>query len=151
MENEQERAVWEAVSRGENYMNELDKLRESMDGQPITQKLLRLDTVLERVFEALKKHPEQLEEMEQFMEYYLPTTVKLVTSYHEFAQVEFPGENIRNAKTEIEQTMDTINSAFEKLLDDIYQDTAFDILTDASVLQSMMAREGLTEPEFKLK
>lgn len=148
-ENEQTKTVWEAVSRGENYMNELDQLRESMEEQPIVQKLLRLDTVLERVFDALKKHPEQLDEMEQFMEYYLPTTVKLVKSYHEFAQVEFPGENIKKAKTEIEQTLDTINSAFEKLLDDIYQDTAFDVLTDASVLQSMMAREGLTGTDFK--
>ena len=59
--------------------------------------------------------------------------------------MEFPGENVKRAKKEIEQTMDAINHGLEKLLDDFYQDTAFDVLSDASVLQSMLAREGLTQ------
>lgn len=63
--------------------------------------------------------------------------------------MEFPGENIREAKKEIRQTLDTINGAFEKLLDDMYQDTAFDVMTDASVLQSMLAREGMTDGDFQ--
>lgn len=142
-------SVSEVIAKGESYMNQLDKLRESMPGQPIREKLIRLDTILERLFQVLKKHPEQLDELERFMEYYLPTTVKLVTLYQEFSEVEFPGENICQAKKEIEQTLETINDAFEKLLDDIYQDTAFDVLTDVSVLQSMLARDGLTEPDLK--
>ena len=87
--------------------------------------------------------------MERCKETYPPTTMKLVTTYHEFSMVEFPGENIREAKKEIRQTLDTINRAFEKLLDDMYQDTAFDVMTDASALQSMLAREGMTDGDFK--
>ena len=137
--------VWEAISRGEEYKRALTSLWETMPNQPISEKILRLRVLLDRLFEALKKHPEQLEDMERLMEYYLPTTVKLVTSYQEFANVEFPGENVKRAKKEIEQTMDAINHGLEKLLDDFYQDTAFDVLSDASVLQSMLAREGLTQ------
>lgn len=147
-DRETDSQVMEAISRGGQYMEQLDGLREAMAGQAVAEKLIRLDTVLERLFAVLRKHPEQLDELERFMEYYLPTTVKLVRAYHEFAQVEFPGENIRTAKKEIEETMDTINRAFENLLDDIYQDAAFDVMTDASVLQSMLAREGLTGSDF---
>ena len=137
----------EAIDRGREYMDQLDGIREAMKGQNeeetiMREKLLRLDIVLERLFAALEKYPEQLDEMERFMEYYLPTTVKLAAAYQEFSQVEFPGENVKHAKKEILQTMDTINGAFEKLLDDLYQDAAFDVLTDASVLQSMLAGEA---------
>ena len=59
------------------------------------------------------------------------------------------GENIKTAKEEIEKTLDTINDAFETLLDDLYQDTAFDVTTDASVLQAMLEKEGLTGSDFK--
>ena len=111
-------------------------------------KLLRLKAVLLHLFETLEKHPEQLDEMEKFMEYYLPTTVKMAETYREFAAVRFPGENIKEAKTEILQAMDTINGAFEKLLDDLDEDAAFDVITDASVLKSMLAREGMTEGDF---
>lgn len=142
-------SISEALSRGEAYMDQLDQLRDAMPGEPIREKLLRLDTILERLFLVLKKHPDQMDELERFMEYYLPTTVKLVTAYQEFSEVEFPGENINQGKQEIEETLETINDAFEKLLDDIYEDTAFDVLTDVSVLQSMLARDGLTEPELR--
>ena len=131
-------------------MAKLDGLREALPQScEMTGKLLRLDQILERLFGTLRKYPDQLDELERFMEYYLPTTVKLVKAYQEFTAVEFPGDNIKKAKTEIEATMDTINGAFEKLLDDMYEDTAFDVMTDASVLQTMLAREGLTEKDFQ--
>ena len=139
-----------AILRGEEQMELLDQMRRSMPESEMTGKLLRLDRILERLFETLRKYPDQLDELEKFMEYYLPTTVKLVTAYKEFSEVEFPGDNITNAKKEIEETMDTINGAFEKLLDDMYEDTAFDVMTDASVLQSMLKREGLTESDFQM-
>ena len=83
------------------------------------------------------------------MEYYLPTTVKLAESYREFAAVEFPGENIRQAREKILGTLDTINKAFEGLQDDLYQDAAFDAMTDASVLRTMLERDGMAEPDFQ--
>ncbi len=137
-----------AVRQGEEFMTALAGLRESMSGDPIAGKLMRLETVLSYLFEALKKHPDQLDDMEKCMEYYLPTTVKLTRSYREFTAVKFPGENINQAKKEILRSLDTINSAFEKLLDDLYEDAAFDVMTDASVLRTMLARDGMTENDF---
>ena len=55
------------------------------------------------------------------------------------------GENIRASKAEIEATLDTLNVAFEKLLDSLFQDTAWDVSSDISVLNTMLAQEGLTE------
>ncbi len=142
-------AVDAAIARGEEQMELLDEMRRTMPAGVMTEKLIRLDRVLGRLFETLRRYPDQLDELERFMEYYLPTTVKLVTAYKEFAAVEFPGDNINTAKQEIEKTMDTINDAFEKLLDDMYEDTAFDVMTDASVLQTILKREGLTEGDFE--
>lgn len=138
-----------AVRQGEQYMSTLRRLRESMPGDPVDARLLRLETVLGHLFGTLKKHPEQMDEMERFMEYYLPTTVKLAESYREFAAVEFPGENIRQAREKILGTLDTINKAFEGLQDDLYQDAAFDAMTDASVLRTMLERDGMAEPDFQ--
>ena len=40
--------------------------------------------------------------------------------------------------------MDTINMAFESLLDSLFQDMAWDISSDISVMKTMMAQDGLT-------
>lgn len=89
--------------------------------------------------------------MKKFMGYYLPTTLKLVRAYREFDKQPVAGENITSGKQEIERTMDTINEAFENLLDDLFQDTAWDISTDISVLKTMLAQEGLTEDKVKAR
>ena len=79
------------------------------------------------------------------MDYYLPTTMKLLNAYEELDKQDMQGENIKTAKQEIENTLDTINIAFENLLDSFYKETAWDVSSDISVLKTMFAQEGLTE------
>ena len=88
--------------------------------------------------------------MNKFMEYYLPTTLKLVKAYREFDGQALEGENISSGKQEIEKTLDTINKAFLNLFDNLFADTAMDISTDISVLRTMLAQEGLTDSDFNL-
>ena len=79
------------------------------------------------------------------MNYYLPTTTKLIDTYRELDAKPEVGDNIKKTKKEIEDTLDTINFAFEKIFDDMFLDTAWDISSDISVMKTMMAQEGLTQ------
>ena len=83
------------------------------------------------------------------MDYYLPTTMKLLEAYEELDAQPVQGENIISSKKEIEDTIDTLNLAFEKLLDSLFQDTAWDVSSDISVLHTMLAQKGLTEDGLK--
>ncbi len=140
--------VKKMMEEGQNYVRILREANDAIPGEVISEKIYRLETIIQRIFQTVEKHPEQMEEMERFMDYYLPTTVKLVNAYRDFDSVDIPGENIISAKHEIEETLDTINLAFERLLDDMYQDAAFDISAEASVLQTMLKKDGWTESDF---
>lgn len=135
------------VAEGQEYIRKLRTLNDAIPGEVISEKLFRLERVLTEIFDALREHPEKKPQMRKFMDYYLPTTLKLVQTYADFDGVQIQGENITTAKQEIEKTLDTINAAFEKLLDDLFQDAAFDATTDAQVLQTLLAQEGLAEDE----
>ncbi len=97
-----------------------------------------------RIFKRVEQHPELISDLHKFMDYYLPTTVKLLKAYEELDKQPVEGENIKTAKQEIENTLDTINEAFENLLDSFFRNTAWDVSTDISVLKTMLAQEGLT-------
>ena len=93
-----------------------------------------------------------IDDLHKFMDYYLPTTMKLLNAYEELDKQELTGEHVQSAKTEIENTLDTINDAFENLLDSFYKETAWDVSSDISVLKTMLAQEGLTgKDDFKEK
>ena len=85
------------------------------------------------------------------MKYYMPTTIKLLNAYKELDSQPVEGENIRKSKQEIRDTVDTINSAYEKLLDSFFEESTMDIHSDISVLQTMFAQEGLNQSPFEEK
>lgn len=148
-QNTEQSEIDKMIQKGNEYIRDIRMANDAIPGVVISAKLDRLELVIRKIFESVKKHPEQMNEMDRFMEYYLPTTQKLVNAYREFDALPVKGENVTKSMTEIENTLDTISSAFEKLLDDLFQDTAFDISSDISVLQTMLAREGYKEKDFK--
>lgn len=149
--NVKESSVTQIVREGQAYMDRLRQLNIEIPGEVISNKLYQLDYLLTRIFAVIREHPENCPQMRKFMEYYLPTTVKLVESYADFDKAGVQGENITSAKAEIEKTMDTINQAFEKLLDDIYLSQAMETAADAQVLKTLLAQDGYTKSDFELK
>lgn len=131
------------ITEGQECIRKLRDMNDNIPGEEISAKLFRLENLLKEIFEGLKEHREQRHQMKKFMNYYLPTTLKLVEAYEEFDEMEAQSQEIIEAKLEIEKTLDTINCAFEELLARMYRDTAFDVTTDAQVLTTMLVKEGL--------
>lgn len=137
------------IAEGQEYIRQLREMNDQIPGEVISEKLYHLEDLLKEIFSRLSEHPEQMPKMHKVMSYYLPTTMKLVSAYAEFDKVSEQGQDIVLAKAEIENTLDTINDSFVELLNNLFRDAAFDAATDAQVLKSMLAREGLTkEPDF---
>ena len=140
----QESEIHTMADEGMEYIRKLRDLNDRIPGEVISAKLFCLENLLKDIFESVRQHPEQTDRMHKLMSYYLPTTLKLVESYERFDKVSSPGPDIIKAKAEIENTLDTINQAFRELLNSLFQDTVFDVTTDAQVLKTMLAKEGLT-------
>lgn len=141
--SEQEAELNAMVAEGMECIRKLRLLNDKIPGEVISAKLFRLENLLKSLFDSVREHPEQMHRMHKLMNYYLPTTLKLVEAYEEFDRVSVPGDDIIAAKAEIENTLDTINQAFTELLNNLFQDAVLDATTDAQVLKTMLAREGL--------
>lgn len=137
-----------AIEEGNRYIEAIRRANDAIPGEEISEKLYRLEALIRKIFEVLKQKPEQLPKLRKFMQYYMPTTLKLVQAYQELDAQPAQGENIRQSKAEIEKTLDTINLAYEKLLDSFFEDAAIDIKSDITVLETMLAQEGLTKNQF---
>ncbi len=137
------------VEEGKEYIRRIKAANDSMPDEEISGKLFRLERICTRIFEYIEQNPEKLSDIRRFMSYYMPTTLKLVEAYQEFSEQPVQGDNITTAKKEIEEMLDDINGAFEKMFDKLFEDDAMDISTDISVLSTMLAQEGLLKDEFK--
>ncbi len=133
------------VKEGMDAVNKLHALNDDIPGEVISKKLDCLEGLLKQMFDRVKEHPEQMDRMHKLMDYYLPTMLKLVEAYAEYDKVSAPGKEIIQAKAEIENTLDTINEAFVQLLNNLFQDSVWDVTSDAQVLTTMLTQEGLAQ------
>ena len=138
----------------DQYKKILDELRRVNDAIPdeeMSDKISRLEAVSAKIFEQAKSDPDKLPQMRKFMDYYLPTSLKLLNTYAELDNQGVEGENISESKRRIEQTMDTLVKAFENQLDRLFASDALDVSTDIDVMQNMLRADGLTDDTpFKL-
>jgi len=141
--------VQEVLDRGDAYIAQIRRCNDAIPGAVISEKISRIELLVQRIFDRAEEHPEIIPDLKKMMDYYLPMTVKLLNAYAEMDAQPVQGETILNSKKEIEATLDTLNKAFEKLLDELFADTALDVSSDISVLHTLLAQEGLTEDELQ--
>ena len=133
------------IADGDGAIKTMRTLNDSIQDETVSGQIDRLEEVSGRIFAYVKDHPEKLPQIRKFMSYYLPTTIKLLNAYDRMSGAGVSGENIDTTLSKVEGMMRTIVAAFEKQLDSLYGAEALDISTDITVLENMMAREGLTE------
>lgn len=137
------------------YDKTLLRLRELNDAIPdeeMSDRIARLEAVTAKIFAQAESDPEKLPQMRKFLDYYLPTSLKLLEAYAEMDAQGIEGENISESKRRIEQAMGTLVTAFENQLDKLFQSDALDLSADIDVMEKMLQADGLAgEDPFSLK
>lgn len=133
------------MQEGKKYIKQMQEANVAIADEEISAQIDRLEAVTKKIFDYIAENPEKILQIRKFMNYYLPTTLKLLRSYDRLCSQGVEGDNISATMHEIEGMMHTIVIAFEKQLDLLFQDEAMDIATDISVMESMLEQEGLTE------
>ena len=148
-DNTEESKYDNTIKRGEEYISQIQEANNYIKDENMSLKLTKLEEILREIFKNIKKNPENISYVRKTIEHYLPMTIKLVNSYIELSNQSIQGDNIKNAKKEIEESIDLINKAFEALLNDLFEEVAMDISTDISALKTLFTQDGLTKEEIK--
>ena len=145
--DQQRQAAEEAARNADGYEGMLLAIRRAndrIDDAELSAKIDRLEAVTGQIFKIIQEKPAKKNQASTFLNYYLPTTQKLLDSYADFEETGVSGQNLDQAKTRIADTMDNIIVGFERQLDMLYQDTAMDIDSDIRVMETMLRRDTAT-------
>lgn len=136
------------LDRGKAFIALIREGNEAIPDEEISRTLDRIEHVVTAILDAAAENPELIDDLDRLLDYYLPTTVKLLETYRELDSQPIQSDNIVDSKREIEKALDSLSVAFEKLLDSLFRDVATDVSSDITVLRTVLAQEGLTESPF---
>lgn len=135
------------IDEGYGYLKQLREANDRIPDEVMSARISRMEAASADIFAYIAENPEKAPQIRRFMNYYLPTTLRLLTSYEKLSRQRVKGENIQKTMFEIEGMMETIAGAFEKQLDSLFGEDAMDIAADISVMESILKQEGLSDDE----
>ncbi len=131
------------IAERERALSEMRRLNDTIEDEVISARIDHLEDVTAKIIDTVVVKPSKLPQLRRFLNYYLPTTLKLLNAYDRMDAAGVSGSNIDGTKAKIEDIMGTICTAFDKQLDALYGEEALDISTDIAVLENLLAQEGL--------
>lgn len=137
------------IEEGQGYVRLIRQCNDEIPGEEMSDKLERLELLVTRIFAQVEKEPELAPELRKMLSFYLPTTKKLLEAYRDLDRQQIDVSNIAQTKRDIEAAVDTINEAFERFLDELFRDKAWDIQSDISVLHTMLKQDGYLKQDFE--
>ena len=126
-------------------ISEMRRLNDNIPDPRLSQQIDHLEEVTGKIVDQVVAQPKKLPQIRRFMDYYLPTTLKLLNAYDRMDSTGIAGDNITATKDKVSAMMDTIVQAFNRQLDALFGEEALDISTDITVMENLLAREGLTQ------
>lgn len=131
------------IAERDRAVSEMHRLNDSIEDPTISAQIDRLESTTKKIIAQVVQNPEKLPQIRRFLNYYLPTTLKLLNAYDRADSAGISGANIDGTKGKVSEMMDTIVTAFDRQLDALFGDEALDISTDITVMEQMLAREGI--------
>ena len=122
---------------------ELRRLDENIEDAKLSAQIVHMEEVTGKIFDIVAGQPAKLSQLRRFLNYYLTTTLKLLNAYDRMDAAGVSGANIDGTMGKIETMMNTVVVAFDRQLDALFADEALDISTDITVMEQMLAREGI--------
>ena len=139
------------VEEGNKALAEMGRLYLSIKDTEVRGKINEIMRVTDKIVQDAISDPSDIPQIKKFMNYYLPTTIKLLNAYDRMSSQGIEGENLDKSMKSINEMLDDAIAAYKKMLDSLFADQALDIETEIDVMNTMLSREGLTgEKDFQV-
>ena len=132
------------LQEGNRALSEMGRIYMSVQDVEVRKKINELMRITDKITQDAIHDPSDIPQIKKFMNYYLPTTIKLLNAYDRMSAQGIEGENLDKSMKNINDMLDQAIEAYKKRLDSLFENQALDIETDIEVMNQMLAREGLS-------
>lgn len=143
-----DKAADQVIITGQDMLATIRKENEAIPDQELSGLMDNLSTKCEQIFRTVSETPSKAPQVRKFMNYYLPTTLKMLANYRTMQQRGVSYGEMQDARQTTVRGMNLVLKACQKLIDNLHRDNMLDISTDIDVLEQMLKRDGFTDNEI---
>ena len=144
-------AVDTLVDKGQEMLAQIRHENDLIPDAELSSQMDQLEDVANRIFRTVAEKPDKAPQIRRFMDYYMPTTLKMLEGYRKMDERQVAGQEAQATRAQIREAMSTVLKAFDKQLNALYQDDMLDLSTDIDVMETMLRQDGLIDSGMKQK
>ena len=138
-----EAEVRDSLVEGRQKLVQIRALGRNIQKPGMAGNLAEVCAIIEKILGTIAEDPKKLGPAKQFLNYYLDSTVKIMTMYTELASKNVRDAEIQAALAKVEAMLGTIKDAFEKQLAKLLSGEVMNLDVELSLLQQTINMEGL--------
>lgn len=138
----------ELFRKGQEMLDAIHRENDAIPDEALSGQMDELSRLVREIFRTVADKPQKAPQIRRFMDYYLPTTLKMLTNYRLMDERGVTGQEAQRVRSQIHEALAVVVTACEKQLNTLYRDDYLDVSTDIDVLQQMLRRDGLVETDF---
>ena len=137
------------IAKGQALLEQIRKENDAIPDETLSGQMDEMERLCVQIFRTVAEKPEKAPQIRKFMDYYLPTTLKMIVSYRTMSERGVSVSDMDEARSTVIRGVGMVLSACQKQLDHLYQDDMLDVSTDIDVLEQMLKRDGFTQGELE--
>ena len=136
------------ITKGQEMLATIRKDNAAITDETLSDQMDTLCLKCEQIFRTVSETPAKAPQVRKFMNYYLPTTLKMLANYRTMQERGVSWQDMQEARNTTIRGMNMILTACQKQIDNLHKENMLDISTDIDVLEQMLKRDGYTENEI---
>ena len=139
------------LESSKSNIKDLKRITPSIDNTDIKNDIVEITTTSEKIISRLEKTPEKIPQATNFLNYYLPITLKIMKKYEEIENQKLTSKEVKDFNQRITNLIDNINNAFGIQLNNLYSTDMVDIDAEMKVFEKLLKSDGLLGETIETK
>ena len=132
-------------------VGKLKQIIPSIDNESIKNDVVEISRTSEKIINRLEKTPEKISQATNFLNYYLPITLKIMSKYEEIENENLTSVEVKSFMKRISSLIGNIKNAFDTQLNNLYSTDMVDIDAEMKVFEKVLKTDGLLGEKIKTK
>lgn len=122
-----------------------------IDDVEVKNAIKEIGQTTDKIISTIEKEPNKAKNMDNFFDYYLPVTLKILNKYDEIENQDLSSEDSKQFMQKTKEMILKLNQSFKNQLSNMYQSDIVDTNAEMKVIDSMLKADGYDEDDFKKK
>lgn len=136
------------ILKGQEMLNTIREENILITDETLSAQMDTLSDKCQTIFRIVSEEPAKAPQVRKFMNYYLPTTLKVLANYRTMQERGVSYYEMSQARESAVRCMNMVLTACQKQIDALHKENMLDISTDIDVMEQMLKRDGYADNEI---